>query len=108
MNQQGLKAQYEADKIPFVKQSSYLPDWKIRENVYVETKGYFSPANRGNLLAFRQQHPHITIHLLFQEPYNVVSTRAKKPTTYAKWAEDNGFLWSSIDRPLPEEWWKEQ
>ena len=91
----GVKAKYEAKTFEFVKVAHYKPDWELAENLYVETKGYFSPSNRGNLLSFREQHPNVEIILVFEEPYNRLSSKSK--TTYAAWATKHGFRWSGIN-----------
>ena len=92
----GVKVEYEAKRFQFVKVGHYTPDWKINETLYVETKGYFSPSNRGNLLSFREQHPDVEIFLVFSQPQNKLTSRSK--TTYAQWAEKHGFRWASIDK----------
>lgn len=74
----------------------YLPDWEITPTLYVETKGYFSPRNRGDLLSFREQHPEVEIFLVFAEPRNRLTSKSK--TTYAEWCDKHGFKWSSIDK----------
>lgn len=91
----GVNAKYEPVTFPFVKMAHYKPDWEITNRLYVETKGYFSPSNRGNLLAFKEQYPEIEIFLVFAAPYNKLSSKSK--TTYAQWCEQHGFRWSSID-----------
>lgn len=92
----GVSAEYEVDRIPFIRQAHYTPDWKVSNNLYVETKGYFSPRNRGDLLSFREQHPDIEIFLVFSAPQNKLTSKSK--TTYAEWADRHGFRWSSIDK----------
>ena len=103
MQASGKKVQYEADRIKFIKESHYVPDWKIRKNVYIETKGYMAPSNRTGLLTFREQHPHITILLCFQNSKNRLNSRSK--ITYAEWAEKNNFKWCDFRHGIPEEWW---
>ena len=92
----GVTAEYEADRLPFVRTAHYTPDWKVSDNLYIETKGYFSPRNRGDLLSFREQHPEIEIFLLFAEANNRLSSKSK--TTYGEWADRHGFRWSTIDK----------
>ena len=90
----GIPRDYEPDTFAYQILSHYTPDFRIRRNFYVETKGYFSPSNRGRLLCFREQHPDITIYLVFQAPNNKLSSKSK--TTYAEWAEKHGFKWCGI------------
>ena len=92
----GVKAEYEKTRFKFVKVGHYTPDWKINDKLYVETKGYFSPSNRGNLLSFREQHPDVEIFLVFGQPENRLTKKSK--TTYAAWCEQHGFRWASISK----------
>lgn len=92
----GVKAKYEARRFEFVRMAHYLPDWQISDTLYIETKGYFSPRNRSDLLSFREQHPGIEIYLIFSAPENRLTSKSK--TTYAQWCEKHGFRWSSIDK----------
>lgn len=91
----GVKAKYEAKTFEFTKIAHYKPDWEINPNLYVETKGYFSPSNRGNLLSFREQHPNVEIFLVFSEPNNRLSSKSK--TTYGEWATRHNFGWAGIN-----------
>lgn len=98
-----LPFSYEPDRFKYVIQSHYTPDFKIRENVYIETKGYFSSSNRSRMLAFKEQFPHIAIYLVFQAPLNRINKNSE--TTYAEWATKHGYLWADIRKPLPKSWW---
>lgn len=100
----GVKAVYEARRFEFVRMAHYSPDWEITPTLYVETKGYFSPRNRGDLLSFREQHPGVEIFLVFAEPSNRLTKKSK--TTYAEWCDKHGFRWCSIDR-FPKFLWEE-
>jgi hypothetical protein len=98
----GLKAEYEPETFRYQRIAHYTPDWRIRPGVFIETKGYFSPANRGHLLSFREQHPGITICLAFQSASNRLNARSK--TTYGEWATKNGFKWCDLQKGFPSEW----
>ena len=75
---------YEPDKFSYVIEAKYTPDFKVGD-VYLETKGFFKPA--------------LDVRLVFQAPYNKISKNSK--TTYAAWAEKNGFQWCPYyDIPL--------
>lgn len=74
---------YEPDKIPFVRPSSYCPDWKIGPKTYYETKGSFTSSQRSNLLSFREQHPDIEIIMVFAWANNKINRKSKM--TYADW-----------------------
>lgn len=105
MEKAGLKADYEPDRLPFIRSSHYVPDWKIRPNVYIETKGYFSPSNRANMLSFREQHPGVRIHFVFGNAQNRLNPKSK--TTYADWCRRHGFKFIDIKQGVPLNWWKE-
>lgn len=84
--------------------SHYLPDWEINPTLYVETKGYFSPRNRADLLSFREQHPGVEIFLVFSQPNNRLTSKSK--TTYAAWCDKHDFRWSHI-KEFPKFLWGE-
>lgn len=97
--------EYEPDSIPFIepaKKRKYTPDFKLRENVYIESKGRLRPDDRQKLVWFKEQHPEVTIYLLFGKADNKISPSSK--TTYSEWAEKNGFKWGDIKYGVPQEW----
>ena len=99
-----LKVEYEADKFLYTRPSSYTPDWKITARRYIESKGYFAPSDRRNLIAFRSQHPEIEILLLFANSANKLHRKSK--TTYAEWADNHEFRWADFRKGIPQEWFK--
>lgn len=103
MLQAGLGAEYEPDRFKFVKQSHYVPDFRIKENTYIEVKGWFMPSDRSKMVAFKEQYPNITIYLLFGNAQNRLSRASK--TTYGEWATKHGFIWADIADGIPTEWW---
>jgi hypothetical protein len=69
----------------------------------IETKGLFSTEDRKKMKLVKAQHPTLDIRLVFS---NARAKIAKgSPTTYAKWAETNGFKWAH--RVIPQDWLKE-
>lgn len=89
---------YEPDKFSYVIEAKYTPDFKVGD-VYLETKGFFKPADRRKMLAVKKCNPDLDVRLVFQAPYNKISKNSK--TTYAAWAEKNGFQWCPYyDIPL--------
>lgn len=82
---------------------NYHPDWKIKENIYIETKGLWKATDRAKHKYLREQHPEITVYMVFQNPNNKLSRASK--TTYADYCDKNGILWATIDT-VPEEWFK--
>lgn len=82
--------QYEAVKLPYVLECSYLPDFidPVNKRI-VEAKGLFDAADRRKLLAVKKAHPDYAIEIWFQNPERKISKASK--TTYRAWAEKHGF-----------------
>ena len=93
---------YEPDKFKYVLESRYIPDFKVGD-IYLECKGYFKATDRRKMLAVKRCNPDLDIRLVFQAPYNKISKRSK--TTYAMWAERNGFPWCAY-YAIPTSWLK--
>lgn len=100
----GLGFDYEPTSFPYSRPSHYIPDWRIAENVYIETKGWLAPFQRANLIAFKEQYPHVRILLLFGNSENKLNAKSK--TTYAQWAERHGFESADFRDGIPVRWWK--
>jgi len=96
-----LPFEYETLKLDYTVQAVYTPDFILPNGVILEAKGYFKPEDRRKMLAVKKQHPELDIRLVFQAPYNTLSKKSK--TTYAMWAEKNGFLWA-IYNDIPLTW----
>lgn len=94
--------EYEKDKIKYNVEHTYNPDWKIRENVYIETKGLWKAADRAKHLHIRAQHPEVTVYLVFQNPNNRLSRASR--TTYGEWATKHGIEWSTLELGVPDHW----
>ena len=95
--------EFEADSYAYTIVSRYTPDFKIKKNVYIETKGHFDKQDRRKMVAFKEQYPHIKIHLIFGNAKNKI--RAGSKTTYGDWATKNGYTWSDIKDGLPLHLW---
>lgn len=102
----GDRAEYEPDIIKFVQPAvdrKYIPDWKLRENVYIETKGKLDLETRKKMLWVKEQHPEITIYFLFQYANNKITKRSK--TTYRDWCAKYGFECADFTQDgIPEHW----
>lgn len=98
-----IEYSYEPEKFSYVIEANYTPDFKIGD-VYLETKGFFKPADRRKMLAVKKCNPDLDIRLVFQAPYNKISKNSK--TTYAMWAEKNGFMWCPYYE-IPLDWLNE-
>lgn len=93
-----LKVKYRIER-----DATYTPDFRLPNGIIVETKGRFLASDRTKHLLVKAQRPDLDIRFLFQR----ASTRLSKtsPTTYAMWAEKNGFLW--CEKRVPDAWIKE-
>lgn len=96
---------YETRKLDYIVPASkhkYLVDFELGPNDYIEVKGRLLPSERKKYLLVRECNPDITLRFFFDKSDNKIYKGSK--TTYAMWAEENGFLWTDIRRGLPPEW----
>ena len=100
----GVQYEYESEKISYTIQHHYCPDFVLPNHVYLEAKGYWAPADRRKILAVKKDNPDMDLRMVFQAPYNKISKRSK--TTYAKWADKNGFPWCAY-YAIPIDWLKQ-
>ena len=82
---------------------SYQPDFKLvtktGKEIFIETKGYFTAADRSKLQRVRDTHS-IDLRLVFMNENNRLNKSST--TTYAMWCDKHGFKWSS--KSVPKEW----
>lgn len=69
---------------------TYSPDFVLRDDLIIETKGLFSAKDRKKMIAVKKYNPDVKIVMLFQSPNNKITKKSK--TTYEKWAVKNGFI----------------
>lgn len=105
------KVTYEGERLGYVVNRNYLPDFVVEfqrpeapdttSRIYIETKGYFSPADRAKMLAVKKAHPEKDIRLIF-----LANNKLHKgtETRYADWAEKNGFPFAIFS--IPKEWFR--
>jgi len=87
----GWELPYEANKIKYVIPASnhtYTPDFTVTNNVYIETKGLWTGADRKKAVFIKEQHPDITILYVLQRNQKISK---KSVTTYLDWATKNGL-----------------
>ena len=82
---------YEEDKISYVLEKNYIPDFKLPNGIYLEAKGLWDSADRRKILAVIKQNPKIDLRMIFQNPYQKISKKSK--TTYAKYCDRHGIKW---------------
>ena len=101
LSSQGVPFEYESFRIPYIaKPHTYTPDFLLPNGIVVETKGYFTSADRAKHLLVKQQHPTIEIRFVFQNSKAKLSKTSK--TTYALWCAKHGFLYA--DKTIPAAW----
>jgi hypothetical protein len=101
---------YESEKLKYTipeRVASYTPDFILiksnGEKMYIETKGRFTAVDRKKHLLVKISNPDIDLRILFQTPNNKLSKASK--TTYANWADKNGYLWAA--KEIPAAWLEE-
>lgn len=94
--------QYETEKLGYIVEHWYTPDFKINENTYIEVKGYFTASDRKKHLYIKEQHPDVTIYFLFGKSQNKLNKKSN--TTYADWCNKYGFEYSDLDKGIPKKW----
>jgi hypothetical protein len=99
----GFDPHYEEDVIPYTKPErihKYHPDFRLRDGLYIETKGRFVTADRQKHILIKAQHPDIEIRFVFSNSKARISKSSK--TTYADWCIKHGFLYA--DKLIPKDW----
>lgn len=103
----GVSFEYENKKLKYTvpaRHATYTPDFDLGPFL-IEAKGYFrSASDRQKLVLVKRDNPDADIRLVFQKASNPIYKGS--PTTYAKWAEDHGFMWAD-GGVIPDTWLKE-
>jgi len=101
LKEHGVSFRFEEIKLPFTepaKNRHYTPDFVLRNGVVIETKGLFQTEDRQKHILVKAQHPDIDIRFVFQNAKAKIAKLSR--TTYADWAEKNGFKWAHKSVPL--------
>lgn len=96
---------YETTKLKYTLPAtshSYLIDFELGLNSFLETKGRLTFQDRRKYLAVRDQHPEITLRFFFDKSDNKLYKGSK--TSYADWCLKNGFEYTDTKKGLPKEW----
>lgn len=109
MSQRGIDYIYEPEQLEYqLDPQKYTPDYRVfrkdGSSFLVELKGFFRSSDKLKLRCIKQQHPDLDLRIVFQNARKPSYKGAK--TTYADWAEKNGFRWA--EGTIPEEWLKEK
>ena len=103
LRSQGVDFGYEMAPIPFLepaKERRYTPDFWLPNGIIIETKGRFVTADRQKMKLIKQQYPDLDIRFVFSNANARISKRSR--TTYARWADQNGYPWAH--RMVPKGW----
>lgn len=90
-----FKLPYETNRLSYTVQHNYTPDFTLAPNLFVETKGLFTGADRNKHLYIRKQHPEVQVLFVFQNPNLKLSKGSR--TTYANWCDQHGFKYLHIN-----------
>ena len=96
---------YEPDRLKFKQPEAirtYIPDWKVKDKVYIETKGKLTVEDRKKMIWVKEQYPDHTFYIFFQNAR--VKLRKGSKTSYGDWATKAGFMWSDLRDGLPKKW----
>jgi hypothetical protein len=100
----GLKLAYEAERIQYTgKPRSYTPDFKLKNGIFVETKGRFTSADRSKHLRIKEQRPDVEVRFVFQVNNPLYKGSKKR---YSDWCEQYGFVYAIGS--IPKEWANER
>lgn len=100
-----VKFKYEVDKLPYVVQKNYIPDFTISTpsgKIYLEAKGWLRPQDRTKLKAVKETNPDIDLRLIFGAD-NKINRYSKM--RYSDWAKKNNIKFCIKEIPL--EWFND-
>jgi len=107
LSARGVSYKFEERVIEYTrpqKKSKYTPDFELPNGIIIESKGRFITADRQKHLLVKAQHPELDIRFVFSNSRSRITKNSA--TTYAMWAEKNGFLYA--EKEIPEAWIKEK
>jgi uncharacterized protein (DUF488 family) len=96
---EGIKIEWEDLAYRF-----YTPDFVLPNGIIIESKGFFTVADRRKHIEIQRQHPKLDIRFVFANENSKLRKGSK--TSYAKWCEKNNFKF--CHRVIPEKWLKER
>ena len=109
LNDLQVQYKYEDTKLTYSVPESkhtYLIDWALPNNIYVETKGYLSDhQERTKYLLIQQQYPELDLRFVFGD-CNKLCGGTKY--SHGTWASKHGFLYCGIkDMEIIKQWVQE-
>ena len=73
----GVTYEYESEKISYVIQHHYTPDFILPNHTVLECKGYWDAADRRKIKKVKEDNPDLDLRMVFQSPYNTISKKSK-------------------------------
>ena len=102
LNKRGIEFQYEHERIPYVVERKYLPDFQLPNGIYIEAKGYFRNEDCRKMRLLKAQYPDKEFRFLFQKLNTKVQS---KRFTNQQWAEKYNFAY--CEGRVPQSWLEE-
>ena len=100
----GSSVTYEGERIPYVLERKYVPDFVIlREDgskTYIETKGYLRPTDRTKLAAVKRDNPGLDLRIIFASNNKISGSKMR----YSDWAKKYHIPYSIAK--FPRKWIK--
>ena len=85
-------------------QHKYTPDFTFGESkIIIETKGYFTSADRKKMKLVKTQNPEFDVRFVFSNSNTKIGKKSN--TTYAMWCDMHGFKYA--DKVIPAAWVEE-
>ena len=88
LSELGVTYEYESKKISYVIQHHYTPDFILPNHVILECKGYWDAQDRRKIKTIVKDNPDIDLRMVFQAPYNTISSAHWSRRTMSKGNED--------------------
>lgn len=106
LKNQGIPFDFESVTLKYFKEHKYKLDFSIQSGkLLVESKGYFTAADRQKMLDVKKENPELDIRLLFMKDQKI---HKLSKTRYSDWCKKYGFKYAvSEDAILPVDWLKE-
>ena len=103
LSAQDIDGEYEQHDLKYIvpeTSHTYTPDFKLPNGIFIESKGWFLPADRKKHLLIKEQNPDIDLRFVLQSPNGKIYKGSK--TTYSQWCDKHGFKWAG--KEIPQIW----
>ena len=95
-----IQYKYETERIPYLINSTYLPDFILPNGIIIECKGRFTSEDRRKMRLVKEQHPEKDIRIVFSRSSAKINKGSK--TSYGDWCTRYGFPFA--DKLIPAAW----